>query len=212
MISITQKGLIVSDNAVNVLQKEFAEKKCIVLPQLLDSKLLQMLSRKVENSEFLPTEQIFDEKNFGKGVSIKTDNLALHQINFLLNNVSFFRIVEKITGCETIRGFAGRIYRNMPDTGHQLQWHDDIERGENTRLIALSVNIGEEKFSGGLFRIREKGSNTFLREVACGNPGDAHLFLVSPALEHCVTPTTGAHARTAAAGWFTSTPYTGFKP
>lgn len=212
MIAISSKGLIVSDeNEVNTLKKEFAEKKCIVLPQLFEKSLLQTLLNKVEKAEFLPSTHTYGEKVFGKDVSIKTDSIALHQLNFLLNNESIFKLVETITGCKTIRGFSGRIYRNMPDTDQQLHWHDDAEKAEVTRLIALSMNLGREKYSGGIFRIREKGSNSILKEVPCGNPGDVHMFLVSPRFEHCVTATLGAHPRTAAAGWFTSVPYTGFK-
>ena len=40
---------------------------------------------------------------------------------------------------------------------------------------------------------------------------DMHIFKVSPQLQHRVTATTGVFPRTAAAGWFTDKPYTGFK-
>ena len=211
MIEITQKGLVVTDDAqVSELQNEFAEKKCIVLPRLLDDGLLQKLLLHVENAQFQQKEHIDHEnKVFGSDLSMQTKNVALHQIHFLLNNAMLFRLIERITQCKQVSGFAGRIYRNMPDAEHKLDWHDDTE--DKTRIIAASMNLSRQKFSGGVFQIREKESKKILREVPCGNPGDMHIFEVSPKLQHRVTKTIGDFPRTAAAGWFTDEPYSGLK-
>jgi hypothetical protein len=211
MIEISQKGLEIKDpERISELKKEFGEKKCIVLTQLLDKNLIEKILLNVEKAQFHQKEHVDGTKKvFGTDLSIQARNLALHQVHLLLNNSMLFRLIEQITLCRPINGFAGRIYRNMPGTGHKLDWHDDTE--DKTRIIALSMNLSREKYSGGVFQIREKESGRILCEVACGNPGDTHIFFVSPKLQHRVTKTTGRFPRTAAAGWFTDEPYTGLK-
>jgi hypothetical protein len=211
MIEISQKGLIITDEAqVDALQREFAEKSCVILPRLLEAHLLEKLLLAVDKANFEQQKHIdHNEKIFGTDLSIQNRNLALHQVHFLLNNPQLFKLVEKITQCKPINGFAGRIYKNMPNTDHKLDWHDDTE--DKSRIIAVSMNLSREKFEGGVFQIRVKGSDEYLREVPCGNTGDMHIFKVSPQLQHRVKATTGDFPRTAAAGWFTDEPYTGLK-
>ena len=206
MISITRKGLDGWDNAlVEGLKKEFEEKRCILLPQLLEESLLQKIIGDIEQSSFYENEHVSIEKKvFATDLSLPGKNLALHQVHFLLNNPRLFQLIGYITGCPPIKGFAGRIYRNMPGSDHHLDWHDDTQ--DKTRLVGLSMNLGREKYTGGLFQIRKRDAEELLREVACGHPGDTHIFAVSPHLQHRVTKTTGEHPRTAAAGWFVSEP------
>lgn len=206
MITITRKGLEGwEDTLVNGLKKEFEEKHCILLPKLLEDSLLQKIINDIERSSFYENEHVsIEQKVFATDLSIPGKNLALHQVHFLLNNPGVFKLIEYITGCQEIKGYTGRIYRNMPDSDHHLDWHDDIK--DKTRLIGISMNLGREKYSGGVFQLRKKGTEELLREVPCGNPGDMHVFRVSPLLEHRVTKTTGAHPRTAAAGWFVLEP------
>jgi hypothetical protein len=206
MIQISKNRLIIPDTAqITKWQKKFDEQKCIVLPNFIEEKLLQKIIHDLDSSTFR------EKKHFGKAnevfasdLSIQNNNSALHIINFLLNNSSFFSLIEQITNSKPIRGFSGRIYRNMPNTEHCLDWHDDTQ--EENRLIAMSINLSKEKFEGGIFQIREKVSMKILKEVTCGNPGDTHIFQVSPCLEHRVTKTIGTSPRTAAAGWFLSIP------
>ena len=206
MIKISKKGLIITDDEeVTQMQKEFAEKQCIIFPDLFDDQLLQPLLAAVEKTEFHQREYLSKEKVFGSDLSTERQNMPLMQLNFLLNNSKLFQLVEQITCCRQISGFEGRIYRNMADAGHKLDWHDDLQiKG---RIIALSINLGRERFSGGEFQIREKESGKILREVSCGNPGDMHMFNISPELQHRVLPTTGNVPRTACAGWFTDKQY-----
>lgn len=209
MITLTKKGLIECDSAlIKKLRQEFTIKQCTVLPNLIETKLLEKVIQHVDKAPFYENHHTsFDNVIFASDLSVPTRDIALHELNFLLNNSQLFRLVEYITGCTEIRSFSGRIYRNMPDQNHHLDWHDDT--ADPSRLIGISINLGKEKFEGGLFRIRNKGSEFNLKVVSCTNPGDAHLFKVSPQLEHSVTKVTGTAPRTACAGWFTTTNYSG---
>lgn len=203
MISITRKGLEgVNDTVANELKQEFEEKHSIFLPQLLENSLLQKIISDIESASFYENEHTSMEKVFATDLSIQPKNIALHQIRFLLNNQRLFQLIEHISGCLPIKGFACRIYKNMPGSGHHLDWHDDTS--VESRLVGISINLGRERYGGGVFQLRKKGTEEILREVSCGHPGDMHIFRVSSKLEHRVTETTGEHPRIACAGWFFS--------
>lgn len=111
--------------------------------------------------------------------------------------------VEAMTGCGHIGSFAGRVYRLAPEVGNYDSWHDDL--GAN-RLVAMSVNLSTEPYSGGLLQIRHHESKRIVREVANTGVGDAILFQLASALEHRVTDIEGTVPKTASAGWFRSAP------
>ncbi len=210
MIQITQSGLTVSqDLQINALEAEFAENNCVVLPQLIEKDLVGKILKNLEKAAF------HENKHFGRGEggdggeefasdeTIDGNELALHQIHLLLNGGKFLRVVGKITGCaDSIKGFGGRIYRSLPRAAHHLDWHDDAE--DKTRLIGISVNLSEQPFEGGVFQIRNRRTGKIFREVGCLNSGDAHIFRISPDLQHRVTKLEGGAARTMASGWFVS--------
>ncbi|MET0393840.1 MAG: 2OG-Fe(II) oxygenase [Chitinophagaceae bacterium] len=203
MISITRKGLQgLNDAVADQLKQEFEQKHSIFLPQLVEESILQKIIRDIESASFYENEHTSKDKVFATDLSIQSKNIALHQIRFVLNNPQLFQLIEHISGCLPIKGFACRIYKNLPGAGHHLDWHDDTS--VPSRLVGLSINLGREKYSGGVFQLREKGKEELLREVRCGNPGDTHIFRVSSDLEHRVTQTTGEHPRIASAGWFFS--------
>jgi len=204
MITITKKGLTGwEDSIVDKLKHEFAEKQCTMLPGLLEGQLLDKIIDRIDIASFYENQHTASGNVvFASDLSVSTKSIVLHQLNFLFNNPELFRLIEAITGCAEIRGFSGRIYRNMPGTAHFLDWHDDTSGP--ARLIGMSINLSKEKYEGGVFQIRKKGSSDNLKEVSCGDRGDTHIFKVSPHLEHCVTTVTGNSPRTAGAGWFTS--------
>ncbi len=209
MITLTKKGLIECDSSlINELRREFTTKQCTVLPNLIEKELLEKVIKHIDSAPFYENHHTgTNDVIFATDLSMSTKNIAVHELNFLLNNQQLFRLVEHITSCSGIRSFGGRIYRNMPGENHRLDWHDDTTHPG--RLIGISINLGKEKFEGGTFRIRNKGSAVNLKTVDCTNPGDAHLFKISPHLEHSVTRVTGHIPRTACAGWFTTDTYSG---
>ncbi|MFM7022555.1 MAG: 2OG-Fe(II) oxygenase [Flavobacteriales bacterium] len=204
MIQLTQSGLKISDaSEVARLRQEFSENHCIVLPALLEGRIIDKILDQLDKTDFFENmHKDSKEEVFATDLTVTGKSAALHHITFVLNNPALFKLVEEITQCTGIKSFAGRVYRNLPDTGHRLDWHDDTE--DSSRIVAMSMSLNRQPFSGGVFQLRDKKTKKIFSEVFAGRPGDTHVFRVSPMLEHCVTPTVGAYSRTAAAGWFTS--------
>lgn len=204
MIKLTSKGLIApDDDTVRSFQQQFLKDQCIILHGFIEDNLLQRIVKNLAKATFFENQHTgIENKIFATDQTISGVDMALHQVNILLNNPSLFTVVEKITGCKQIFGFSGRIYRNVPHAGHHLDWHDDTI--DPFRLIAISINLGAEPFEGGVFQIKEKKSKIVLKNINCGKCGDAHIFNVADELEHRVTKTTGLYPRIAAAGWFLS--------
>lgn len=203
MIRITQNGLVQpSEPEILELQQEFKEKRCIVIPQLVEEKLLENILQGIAKGEFF--ENNHDQIKNGLYTledTLKSKNIATHLIHFIINNKEFFKLIQEITGCREIKGFKGRIYKLEPGGQHKLDWHEDTF--DPVRVLAISINLGANPYEGGVFQIKRKNSDEVLREVPCGNLGDAHIFDISNNLLHRVTATTGKHPRVAAAGWFT---------
>jgi hypothetical protein len=124
-------------------------------------------------------------------------------MNLLLNNSDLFRFVERVTGCEAIGSFSGRIYRYLPDEDHYDQWHDDLT---DSRLVALSLNLSPMSYRDGVLEIREAKSKRIVQRIANTGYGDAILFAISDALQHRRTPVGGESPKTAFAGWFKARP------
>lgn len=203
MIQITQNGLIQpSELEILDLQQAFIEKRCIIIPRLIEEKLLEKILHGIAKGEFF--ENNHDQQKNGLHTledTLKSKNIAAHLIHFILNNKELFKIIEQITGCREIKGFKGRIYKLEPGGEHKLDWHEDTF--DPVRVLAISINLGSLPYEGGVFQIKYKNSDVILKEVPCGNLGDAHIFDISDNLLHRVTATTGKIPRVAAAGWFT---------
>lgn len=124
----------------------------------------------------------------------------------VLNDPALFSLVDRLTGCGPIGCFTGRLYRRRAARGGGDQyypWHNDVT---DDRLVGLSINLGREPYTGGVLQVRAAGSGLPVAEVANTGHGDAVLFRISDALEHQVTPVTGAVPRTVMAGWFRARP------
>ena len=211
MIQITQKGLTLPSEAeIQQLQQEFQEKRCIVLPQLVEEKLLEKTLQGISKGEFFENDHAHNKKGlYTLEDTLQSKNIATHLIHFIINNKQLFKVIQQITGCREIKGFKGRIYKLKPDGTQKLDWHEDTF--DPVRVLAMSLNLSAQPYEGGIFQIKRKKSDEILREVPCGNLGDAHIFDISDDLLHRVTATTGNNPRVAAAGWFTDdTPHSGF--
>jgi hypothetical protein len=209
MIQVSQNGLLIGNDLTIIdLQEEFASKHCIVLPRFIEEKLLQKMMDNLQGASFEEKIHISEENTpFATDQSLQGNNIVLHQLHMLLNNKALFKLIENIAQIHGVLGFSGRIYSNLPGLGHHLDWHDDTV--DKSRMVGISINLSKEKYTGGVFQLRSRNAEEFLKEVPCGNPGDAHIFRVSPQLQHRVTETEGIYPRTAAAGWFISESFSG---
>ena len=131
------------------------------------------------------------------------DNLTSHLLDFLSNDAKLFQIVQHITGCTAIGCFEGRVYRMIPGHGHYDSWHNDMVE---QRMVAMSINLSTEVYSGGVLQICEWPSRRILHEVANIGFGDSIIFRLSHHLKHRVTEVAGTVPKTAFAGWFKSQP------
>ena len=202
-MQITQTGFQ-APTATQLTQwrTEFAKFHCVVLPQLLAPTLQQSLWQQIKAAAFEPVTYHYTDgvNTFSQHLRLNQINLAAHQFHLLLNHPKLFKAVQQITACAAIGGFSGHIFRINPGDNHYLNWHEDTHT--HNYLVGLSVNLGQEPYTGGVFQIRERCTKRVTSEIAHTRPGDAHLFNIAPWLQHRLTPLTGTVARIAAAGWF----------
>jgi len=200
MVQLTRSGPIVSWTAPELsrLRSEFDRRHCIRLPSLLPAEGFGYVRRHIDRGAFA-------EKVHGTiGVELcMAGNAALDLLYFLTNDPRVFQVVQELTRCNPIGGFVGRIYRMVPGTGHYDSWHSDCL---DHRMIGLSINLGAETYAGGVFQLRERGSEAILTEAPNTGAGDAILFRIAGHIEHRVTAVEGSVPKTAFAGWFVSEP------
>jgi hypothetical protein len=200
MITIHKSGIQVSLTAetIDSLRQHFQLHHYIRLPKLLSEELLEEFHQQIENSEW--QERIHE--HIGVEVCLADPGIAA-LLNFLWNDQEFFRLIERITGCERIGSFDGRVYRMIPNSGHYDSWHTD--NGED-RLVALSMNLTKDLYQGGVLQIRHQSSLEPPTQVPNTEFGNAIVFRIESGFEHRITSIEGSTAKTAFAGWFKSHP------
>jgi len=187
-----------SDEELEELRERFQRGHHVVLPGLLDPELFDEISQQLDRADFYARDH--------PGIKVE-DNMKANGHLMLLflvaNDPRLFRVVQAITGCGSIGCFAGRVYRMDPASAHHDSWHDDL--GDD-RLVAMSLNLTREPYSGGVLQLRDTGSEEILLEAHNVGAGDALLFRLDERLSHRVTPVEGRVPKVAFAGWFKSRP------
>ncbi len=200
LVQVTKRGVELRASATDLqnLSHQFQAQKWVRLSGFFDHELLELLQRKIEESEFLVVDRVV-------GMELRPiDNTAYLSAELLLNTPKLFRLMEVITGCARIASFAGRIYRRPPGGDYFNRWHTDIN--DEGRVIALSVNLSTDSFSGGATEIRLDKSREVIARISNPVPGDAIIFPIDESLHHRVGRVEGGSAKTALAGWFKSKP------
>jgi hypothetical protein len=199
VIQLAPEGLqgSLSEVEVRSLREQFDAQHCLKLPGLLAPRSVALMQEFVEEIPFI-------HRVHGKiGTEFcLPDGRAARLMFFLVNDPALFAIIRRITGCPHIGCFTGRVYRMVPGAGDYDTWHSDIIQ---ERMVGMSINIGPA-YEGGVFQLRECGSQRMLGEAPNVVPGDAILFRIDPTLEHWITPMTGTTPKTAFAGWFRGSP------
>ena len=198
IIQLTRQGTRCAADLV-ALRQEFEAKHALRLPQLLSAGLMDKISDRLEHGAWV--EEVHPQVN---RELLLNDHVAWSLLHFVASTPSFLAIIRQITCCGTATDFRGRVYRMLPGPAHQVFWHNDVNT-EQGRLVGMSINLGPRPYSGGVFQLRRQDSTDLLCELPNTVPGDAILFRISPDLKHRVTAVEGLVARTAFAGWFTST-------
>jgi hypothetical protein len=179
------------------LRRRFETEHYLQLKGFLHPDVISLILPFLARAEYAPAQY----KHVGSELRMEP-NAAFDTLSFLANDAKLLALVRKITGCDAIAIFQGRVYRLIPDPLHTFEWHDDLH--ESSRLVAISINLSEGKFRGGVFQIREVGSGKITGEVANAGLGDAVLFSISKDLQHRVTGVEGDTPRTSFSGWFKS--------
>ena len=204
MIQITQKSVNSdSGDEIQALHREYQDKKCVRLPNLIEASLLSQFVHRLKSTGFRPKTEGEPGDEFGRVLFVPNTEPALFLFQLMMNNPELFRIIQEITGCPTIGNFFGRIHRSSPGPEHQISWHGD---NADHRLVGLSVNLSDDTFSGGLFQIRDRKSERILCEISNTGLGDAFLFGIDPDLQHRLQPVFTGGDRTVGVGWFRSHP------
>ncbi|HKP91620.1 MAG TPA: 2OG-Fe(II) oxygenase [Thermoleophilaceae bacterium] len=180
------------------VRRHFEEHDWALVPGLLGPRLLGEVSSALERAEF---ELRAD--SMGGELKLDATDPIVARLLFVVNDPAVYRMVEAATGIDSLARFDGRIYRRTPEVAHYHVWHDDV--AGDTRLVAMSVNLGDAPFEGGDFLLRAKGAAGEPAPVHNAGPGDALLFRVRSDLEHRMTDVT-AGTKTAFVGWFGAKP------
>jgi hypothetical protein len=198
VVQITKSGATIcaGEEDIAVLRQRFEEQHWLLLPNFADSALLDLLERKLNETEY----QVIDRET---GVELRPiDCTAYLATELLLNSPRLFRAIEGLTGCATIACFSGRIYRRPAGSEYFNRWHTDVT--DEGRMIALSINLSKQPYEGGTLQIRSSETKELLCSVENPGYGDALIFPVEERFEHRVGRVEGQTSKTALAGWFRS--------
>ena len=201
-LQITPGGVrVATDDERRRLAAAFDEHHCVRLAGLLHPTLLARLQARLARAGAW-TPNVHHLVNGPSTELVFSDQVTVGLLAALFNDRVLFAAIEQITGSETIRSYAGRIYR-MDAGAHADVWHTDAN---GDYMLGLSLNLTDGVFEGGELHLRECGSKQLRAQVANTGQGDALLFRIDGALEHIVTPVTGAVPKIAWAGWFCRQP------
>ena len=147
MIRLTREGPILSASPAEVALARDAWERVhhLAIPDILDPNLSSVVARGLERTTFVP------RVNPGIGTELYAeDGSAVALLQFITNDPRLFQIVRELCpGGPLVRCFQGRIYRFVPGTAHEHSWHSDTNQ---TRVIALSINLGAEPYQGGVLQ------------------------------------------------------------
>lgn len=182
-----------SSEDLDPLRAAFERQHCVRLPGFLTEPLLERLQGYVREGEFsgrsLPRDRTELTMEAGKAPQL---------LMLWLNDPRLFELVRTITGCRRIGACEGGVYRMMP--GERADsWHGEVF---GHRMIAISVDLSEQPYSGGALEIRDRYSHEMLHRAEDTDPGDAILVRLAPFLQHRVTSLEGDSPRTVYAGRF----------
>jgi hypothetical protein len=198
MIQITRQGVLIdqTDAERDGLREQFRGRHHVVLPNVIEPRLLDLIRDKVAGAEFY--ERV--DPDIGSNIELCMEQgIASNILHLLFNGSAWIDYIKTITGYKDIVGFAGRVYQFIPGQGHHDSWHNDMVGG---RRVAMSLNLGREPFQGGELEMRYTDSQEMIATVHNVGRGDALLFRIDEALEHHVAEVRGEAPRLVFAGWY----------
>ena len=198
MLQISRTGTRVeaADAEIAALRAHFDRHHWVKLPRVLSPELLADVQARLTRAQFIETAH--------PGVDPPSLDLCMVPcalsglLELVFNDAAVFDVVERVTGCDEIARFGGFVYRLTATYGQGHHWHNDLVE---SRLVAMSVNLGPGTYDGGLLELRDRGSKRVSDRVPNTGNGDALLFRLHETLQHRACPVT-AGVKTAFAGWY----------
>jgi hypothetical protein len=198
MLQISRTATLVdaTDAQIADMRAHFERHHWVKLPRVISPELLADVQARLARAEFVETAH--------PGVVPPSLDLCMVPcalsglLELVFNDAAVFTIVERVTGCGEVARFGGFIYRLTATYGQGHHWHNDLLE---SRLVAMSVNLGPGAYEGGLLELRDRASTHVFDRVPNTGHGDALLFRLHETLQHRACPVT-AGVKTAFAGWY----------
>src|SRR5262249_46202121 len=162
------------------LSRTFASRHFVKLPSFLAPDLLQTVRHLLRDDAF----KAHTDGKIGKELCLEENDPCVAVLNFALNSPGLCELLRRISGQAPIESFYGRLYRMMPGGEPFGSWHNDIVDSGPPRLLAISINLSAEPYSGGMLQIRERASKQIVSDAPNTGFGDAIVFRIDMALQH----------------------------
>jgi len=195
-------GTFIDEALIQHYREEFASTNCILVPGFLSGNVLESILKKLNLAPFQTKFEMNEMNKFGKVLFVPVNAPVVFTFQLLLNNPDLFSMLQDIAQCDHIGNFTGRIHRSEEGGDHAIGWHSD---NSDNRLLAITLCLGTDDYTGGKFQIRKTGDEHIIKEFGQLNAGDAIIFKISPDLEHRLTTLENGR-RTVGVGWFRSQP------
>jgi hypothetical protein len=174
---------------------EFSKHRVIACAGAIEPGLLASLMRLCREGSFEPDEVV------GLGHrEVEKPQRAGGTLSLALKRAELIDWIERATGCGPLGAVEGRLVRARANNMDQLLWHDDLD--DPRRRLAITINLSERAYEGGVFELREKRSEKLLATHLHAEPGTALIFDVAYDIEHRVLPVTSGGPRCVYTGWF----------
>ncbi|MEO8374513.1 MAG: 2OG-Fe(II) oxygenase [Sphingomonas bacterium] len=173
----------------------FSQHRAIACTHAIEPDLLASLMRLCREGHFEPNEVggLGDRE-------VESPQRAGRTLTHVLKRTDLMGWIELATGCGQLEAVEGRVVRARANNHDQLLWHDDLD--DPQRRLAITINLSEHRYEGGLFELREKRTEKLLAAHHHLEPGTALIFDVGYDIEHRVLPVTSGGPRCVYTGWF----------
>jgi hypothetical protein len=198
LLQLTRHGIVhASARELCDAKMRFLSEHRLHLPQFLAPEVLALLTSRLARAPF--RERVAHNVH-PPAVDLKLAEPALHgAMRWMMSDPLLLSTIGNVSGVVGLDSFNGAVYRMTSQEKHRDSWHDDVD---GRRAVGITVNVSDGRFVGGELQMRRTATRELLWRFANIGEGDALLFAIDRALEHCVAPVTGGVPKTALAGWF----------
>jgi hypothetical protein len=175
--------------------KEFAARGSLYLRDFLAPDVLETVRGICRAASFVTKDNV----KLGS-MEVEWPRRAGLAVSMALTQPALLRWLEAVTRCGPLKRADGRIAQGRSGQPHALDWHDD--RIDPNRRLAITVNLTEEDYEGGLFELRDQASGRIVTSHRHDVMGAALIFEVSARYEHRILAVTAGGPRRVYTGWF----------